>query len=390
MESEVVIVGAGLVGASLACALADAGVANLLVDSRASVAAPEEAFDQRVYAIRPASVSFLRRCGIWSKVDPERVCPVHEMIVFGDRGARLAFDALSAGLPALAFIVEDANLQRAALAALGERPLATRLTDRRCRDATWNDDGVRILLDDATQVTAGLAVAADGADSRLRALAGIEAQVRPYLQRAVVANFAAAEPHRNVAYQWFRADGVLALLPLPGERVSMVWSTSPEHADELVALPLPALADRVAAASGALLGELRAAGPATAFPLRLMRVGRVVAPRLVLVGDAAHNVHPLAGQGLNLGLADAAELARLVAARLPAEPVWSSALLARYRRSRAEEVAAMQLATDGLHRLFEMRLPGAAWLRNTGLRITDRLSPIKRVLMKHAAGEAVE
>jgi ubiquinone biosynthesis UbiH/UbiF/VisC/COQ6 family hydroxylase len=234
-----------------------------------------------------------------------------------------------------------------------------------------------------------LAVAADGADSRLRALAGIEIDTRPYRQRALVANFHAGKPHRCTAYQWFRDDGVLALLPLPGDQVSMVWSTAEDNAERLAALEPRELALRVRDASGQALGELSTCSAVSSFPLRLMRARRTVAPRLVIVGDAAHNVHPLAGQGLNLGLADCEALAGTIAQRLPAESIGSAVLLARYRRARAEEVAAMQLVTDGLQRLFDARVPGAKWLRNTGLRFVDRLTPVKNRLVKRAVGRTV-
>jgi 2-polyprenyl-6-methoxyphenol hydroxylase-like FAD-dependent oxidoreductase len=164
-----------------------------------------------------------------------------------------------------------------------------------------------------------------------------------------------------------------------------VWSTQQAHADELVACEPGELAARVSEASKAILGELAPVGAAAAFPLRLMKAASITGARLALVGDAAHNVHPLAGQGLNLGLADASSLALAIAARGP-DGIGSSAVLARYRRSRAEEIMAMQLTTDGLHRLFQSSAPGVAWLRNTGLRLTERLSPLKRVLVKHATG----
>ncbi|MDX1489501.1 MAG: FAD-dependent monooxygenase, partial [Acidiferrobacterales bacterium] len=216
-------------------------------------------------------------------------------------------------------------------------------------------------------------------------LAGIPIDESAYGQSAVVANFNTTVDHGGTAWQWFRRDGVLALLPLPGKRVSMVWSTQQAHADELLALKARELAVRVSEASQAQLGELVPTSAAAAFPLRLMKAVSITGVRLALVGDAAHNVHPLAGQGLNLGLADASSLASAIAAR-GRDGIGSNAVLARYRRSRAEEIMAMQLTTDGLHRLFQSSVPGAAWLRNTGLRLTERLSPIKRLLVKHATG----
>jgi ubiquinone biosynthesis UbiH/UbiF/VisC/COQ6 family hydroxylase len=374
-DTEIVIVGGGPTGTSLAAALADAGVSSVLVDPRPQIAAAPAELDARVYALRPSSVSFLERCGIWANADPSRLCPVHEMRVSGDDGVSvLRFDAYGAGLSQLAVIAEDANLQRAGRVTLQSKPLATLLAGRAVVDARWNDRAVELVLDDGSGVRAQVAVAADGAESRLRTLAGIEIDSRPYRQRAVVANFHAQRPHRCVAFQWFRGDGVLALLPLPGDRVSMVWSTGEDNAQRLAALEPQTLARCVGDASGNALGELSLSSAVSTFALRLMRARAVVAPRLVIVGDAAHNVHPLAGQGLNLGLADCDALAGTMARRLPAESLASASLLARYRRARAEEVAAMQLVTDGLQRLFDARVPGARWLRKAGRRDANRHS----------------
>ena len=387
MDAEIAIVGGGLVGLSLTAALARTGIAVTLIDPRPPRAVPGRGFDTRVYALRPAAISFLDRFGVWSEVDRSRTCPVFEMRVRGDDSQSvITFDAYRAGLPELAVIVEEANLQRAARAALSSLPLATVVSGRSVSDAQWSDDAMSLVLDDGSRVNAQLAVAADGADSRLRTLAGIDVEVRPYAQQALVANFTAAQPHRNVAFQWFLDDGVLALLPLPDQQVSMVWSTSESHAEALAALPPAELASRVGEASMQALGDLAPVTPVASFPLRLMSARRIVAPRLVIVGDAAHNVHPLAGQGLNLGLADCAMLTRVIAERAPAESVASTSLLARYRRSRAEEVLAMRFATDGLQRLFAARSPGVRWLRNTGLRLVDRLAPLKQELVKRAVG----
>ena len=391
MNPDAVIVGGGLVGGSLAVALADAGVSVMLVDARAEAATAAEtasasSFDQRVFALRPASREFLDQCGIWRHVDQSRVAPVYKMIVTGDDGAsRLTFDAYRAGIRELAVIVENSVLQSALGKALHERALVKRLDGRRCDTVQWEDATVTVCLDDAQHIDTNLVVAADGANSRVRELAGIEIRESAYGHSAVVANFEASRGHGGSAWQWFRPDGVLALLPLPGERVSMVWSTRDEHAQELSGLDAGELAAQVTEASHRVLGELRQVGAAAAFPLRLMKAASIIAPRLALVGDAAHNVHPLAGQGLNLGMADASSLAAAIAGRGPDE-VGSSAVLARYRRSRAEEIMAMQFTTDGLHHLFQSSVPGVAWLRNTGLRLTERLTPLKRVLVKHAAG----
>ncbi|MGD8476077.1 MAG: FAD-dependent monooxygenase [Burkholderiales bacterium] len=391
MKTDVVIVGAGLVGGSLAVALADAGVSVALIDARSDSDRTAQTpvagqFDQRIFALRPAARQFLEQCGIWDFVDQSRVAPVTRMMVTGDDGeSRLSFDAYRSGLPELAVICENAILQAALGAALEQRVLVTVLAGQRCETVNWTGAGTSVSLDDGRRIKARLVVAADGANSRVRELAGIQISQSAYGHSAVVANFATALEHQGCAWQWFRPDGVLALLPLPGKQLSMVWSTPQAHADELMALGPEALAECVTRASNGVLGDLIQTGAPAAFALRLMKATRITGPRLALVGDAAHNVHPLAGQGLNLGLADTASLASAISARGPDE-VGSEAVLARYRRSRAEEIMAMQLTTDGLHRLFQSSVPGVAWLRNTGLRLTERISPLKRLLVKHAAG----
>jgi ubiquinone biosynthesis UbiH/UbiF/VisC/COQ6 family hydroxylase len=202
----------------------------------------------------------------------------------------------------------------------------------------------------------------------------------------VVANFATARPHRDVAFQWFRRDGVLALLPLPGDRVSMVWSTADEHAAQLMILAHEELEAQVGSASQGVLGDLSTITPAAAFPLRLQRVRQLVLPRLALVGDAAHNLHPLAGQGVNLGFRDARELARVLTQRGPQTDCGDYPLLRRYERARREDIATMQSVTDALKRLFNNDSPRLAKLRNFGLRLTDRQPRLKNLLVQHAVG----
>ncbi len=394
MDTEVAIVGGGLVGGCLAVALAEAGLSVALVDPRVEpekpVAKPARRksgvpFDTRVFALSPRSRDFLAASGVWCHVDETRVAPVYKMAITGDDGSsRLTFDAYRCGLLELAVIAENTNLQAAVGRALDAHTLIKQIRGRRCVGASWGNGGVAITLDDGEVISPQLAVAADGANSQLREFAGITTRQSGYGQHAVVANFTTSVAHDGTAYQWFRADGVLALLPLPGNRVSMVWSTPDDLAQELAALKRGELAARVTRASVSVLGELTADGQAAAFPLSLMRAASIVGPRLALVGDAAHNVHPLAGQGLNLGLADVQSLAATIAQRGP-DQIGSQAMLAKYRRSRAEDTAAMQLTTDGLHRLFDSSAPGIAWLRNAGLRLTEHLPPVKRLLVKRAA-----
>jgi ubiquinone biosynthesis UbiH/UbiF/VisC/COQ6 family hydroxylase len=201
----------------------------------------------------------------------------------------------------------------------------------------------------------------------------------------VVANFETELGHESIARQWFLpAAGVVALLPLPGNRVSLVWSTSDAHAAELQALEAHAFEREVATACGHALGVMRLITPRRSFPLHLLRVAETVRPRLALLGDAAHVVHPLAGQGLNLGFQDASGLARVLCERGPQDDCGDYRLLRRYARARREAVAEMQWTTDGLQRLFATRAYGAKWLRNRGLQFTNAIAPLKNVLIEHA------
>jgi ubiquinone biosynthesis UbiH/UbiF/VisC/COQ6 family hydroxylase len=237
-----------------------------------------------------------------------------------------------------------------------------------------------------------LVIGADGAHSFVRDTAGMATHETPYGQSGVVANFACGFAHRSVATQWFRDDGVLAWLPLPGDRISMVWSTPQACADELLSLNAEALCERVAAAGGAAAGALRLITPPAAFPLCSLRAESLIAGRVALVGDAAHVLHPLAGQGVNLGFGDAETLAAVLvgaaAGGTRAVDPGSRSLLRRYERARAEDILAMRWMTDGLARLFGSRAPGARPLRNLGLSLVDRLPLLKGMLVTHAAGRA--
>ncbi len=383
---DVAVVGGGLVGASVALALQAAGLDVALIEPRPQQRRPAaDAWDSRIYAISPGNVAFLDGLGVWSRIDAQRVQRVEAMAIFGDeRTGRLEFSAYDAGLRELAFIIEGGALQRALNEAIAGVPGLRVLDTAQAAGLTVSEEGARLTLADDSAVAARLVVGTDGGDSLVRHEAGINTRVSDYRQLGVVANFETGRPHHDTARQWFRADGVLALLPLPGNRVSMVWSTAAEHAQELLALDGPALAEAVSEASQHALDPLRLMAPAAGFPLRLTRVARLIAPRVALAGDAAHNVHPLAGQGVNLGLRDARDLAAVLAARAPRQDCGDRTLLRRYERARREDIAAVELSTDALQKLFAARSVWISGARNFGLGAVNRLPLLKNLLIRHA------
>lgn len=383
-QFDLIIVGGGLAGASLATALRDTRLRIALVDNQPPRAA--DGWDARIYAISPANATFLEAIGAWKHLDASRMAPIRAMQIAGDAGGKLAFSAFDTGVSELGWIIESSlmacelweNAKRQGNLALfcPARPL----------QLEFRHDAAILQLGDGTMLSAKLLVGADGRDSWVRQAAGLAAINTPYGEKGVVANFSTEKSHRNIAYQWFRDDGVLAYLPLPGNRISIVWSTPDDNADELCALAPDQLCDRVAEAGSRVLGGLELLTPAAAFPLRLMRVPQTVAPRLALVGDAGHGIHPLSGHGINLGFQDAKELAALLAATQPWQDIGDERLLQRYQRARKEETFLMQTATDGLRRLFREATPGLRPLRNLGLNLTNGLPFIKNALVRYALG----
>jgi 2-octaprenylphenol hydroxylase len=390
MQVDIAIVGGGLVGGGMARALRQNGLRLALVEPRSPRPLPAAGFDSRVYALNPSSARCLENWGVWPRLAHERVAPVQEMLVFGDDGnSKLEFSAYRNGVLELAAIVEESNLQQALTSSLEGQPDLALLNGVECLRADWTDSAAVLALSNGQDLRARLVIAADGVESRVRSQAGIEVDVQEYGQKGVVANFHVDRPQSNVAHQWFRKDGVLALLPLPQGQVSMVWSTADAHAQALLEMTGEELARTVGDAASDRLGAMRIAGPAMAFALRRLRAKRLIAPRVVLLGEAAHSVHPLAGQGLNLGIADVESLAQVIGARGLETDCGATALLRRYERSRKEDILAMEAVTDGLHALFSSSLPGLSRLRNAGLNFTNQLRPLKKLLVKRALGKAV-
>jgi len=313
------------------------------------------------------------------------VTPVHAMRVAGDDGkARLDFDAYGAGVPALAWTVEDRLLHEAlwrALEGLGRCEVVAPAQGDSLVTAAGR---ATLRLRDGRSLTAAIVVAADGASSFVRQQAGIAASSREYGQVALVANFECAKAHGNVARQWFQGGPVLALLPLPGRQVSMIWSLPAEDAARLGSMDAEAFCRAVAEAAGGVLGRLSPLTPPRSYPLRRLSAARMIAPRVALVGDAAHVVHPLAGQGLNLGLQDVRDLAALLGSPRGRRDAGDPGLLRAYERKRAEPILAMDLMVDGLFRLFAAQGKAVGAVRNGGLNLTDRLAVLKNLLIRQA------
>jgi ubiquinone biosynthesis UbiH/UbiF/VisC/COQ6 family hydroxylase len=385
---DVVVAGAGLPGLSLATALARSGLAVALADG-APIAAPEpdpSTYDLRVYAVSPGSAQFLRAVGAWQHVPCARVAAIESMQVEGDAGAVLAFSAYDLGERALAWVVEERAL-RAALLESAYDAGVTMFGGSPFVGLFFTADEAVLTLGGGEERALGarLLVAADGLKSWVRQAAGMTAEPRSYGQTGVVANFACERAHHGVARQWFHGDGsVLAWLPLPGRNLSIVWSAPDAMAADLLALDRSALAQRVADAGGRVLGPLAPISGSAGFPLSILRLPTTVAHRLALVGDAAHGVHPLAGQGVNLGFGDALALAQVLAERGPVGDPGAPILLTRYARRRVEPVLAMHAVTDGLARLFGARAPWLSALRNAGMAAVDRLPALKRALAQPA------
>ena len=386
MKFDLIIIGGGLVGAGLAAALKDCNLKIAVIEPHPATAIPrDESWDSRVYAISPGSAAFLRSLGAWSLMENDRIAPVHEMSVFGDDStACINFSAYEIGIPELAFIVENRQLQTAVWEVLQSANDNIQIfCPAKCTAIKWLESHVEVQLEDGKLLEAALLVGADGVNSWVRRQAEIDVKKHTYHQIGVVANFSTEQAHRQIAHQWFRRDGILALLPLPDKRVSMVWSTGEDHADFLIHLSAEELCRRVEEASSHILGKLQLITPPIGFPLNFVHVEKLTKPRLVLIGDAAHGIHPLAGQGVNLGLRDTRELATLLKAHSHND-CGNLMLLRRYELARKEDILALELVTDGLQKLFNNANPTIARLRNLGLEITDRLPLIKNRLMQHA------
>ena len=386
--SEIIIVGGGLVGLSLAAVLGRSGFRVALVEGREpQLEWPDDSIDLRVYAISRASQRLFEEVGAWAAMRP-RACAYREMEVWDAGGSGdIHFDAAELGEPCLGHILESRVMEKALLEVVEALPSVSRYCPARVKDFAETGDCQRVELEDGRVLEAALLVGADGKDSRVRGHAGIHAKASDYGQKALVAVVATERPHQDTAWQRFLPTGPLAFLPLFDGRCSIVWSADNAEAERLLAMEDAVFRETLGEAFEFRLGRVLEVGERALFPLRRQYAEHTVKPRLALVGDAAHVVHPLAGQGVNLGLKDVRELAdTLLEARARGRDIGDYLVLRRYERARKGDTLATLAAMDAFKHLFGSRIPPLRWARNLGLNLVDAAAPVKHQLMRVAMG----
>ncbi|HRQ63262.1 MAG TPA: UbiH/UbiF/VisC/COQ6 family ubiquinone biosynthesis hydroxylase [Xanthomonadaceae bacterium] len=384
---DVAVVGAGMVGAAAALGLAKRGVRVALVEAQEPAQwRSEDDVGLRVSALSRASRDLLAQVGVWDAIAAARVAPFRRMCVWEEEG-EIAFDAASEGLAELGHIVENALVADRLWAALKRESALEMHCPAQVAALSQESSHATLAFATGGSVRARVVVAADGASSPLRDMAGIDVDGRDYGQMGLVLHVQPERPHQDTAWQRFGPGGPLALLPLSDGRCSIVWTRPAAEARRLLDVADDELSERLTEASDARLGRLRVASPRAAFPLRLGLARTYQAGRLVLAGDAAHVVHPLAGQGVNLGFLDVAALMDVIGrARDAGRDIGAVDVLRRYARWRRSENAIAARSFDAIERLFGHEHPAVAALRRQGLAVADRIAPLKRFFM-HRAGD---
>ncbi len=394
LRADLLIVGAGMVGSALALALQGSGLQVLLLDgSPMSVKPfdPQAAFEPRVSALSTASQRILDRLGVWDGITARRASPYTDMHVWDGSGTgQIHFSAASLHAEALGHIVENRVVQDALLDRLHDGDLGL-LANARLEQMRRSGDDWLLTLADGRTLRAPLVIAADGANSAVRRLTGVATREWDYLHHAIVTSVRSARPHRMTAWQRFTDSGPLAFLPLERDGqhdwCSVVWSTPPGEAQRLMALDETEFCSELERAFEGQLGTVLSADPRLCVPLRQRHAKRYVAEGLALIGDAAHTIHPLAGQGVNLGFLDAAMLAEvLLQAAGRGERLAGVKVLSRYERRRMPHNLALMAAMEGFERLFQADPLPVRWLRNTGLKLVDRMPEAKALFVREALG----
>ncbi len=384
---DLIIVGGGMVGLTLANALKGLGWRIVIIERGGAQVLHSLGLDCRVSAIVAGNVQMLRATGAWEWMQ-RRAQPLVQMRVWDDQHAGgIRFDASEIGLPYLGYLVENSNLQQGLLQNLEQDEGIEWCAPAEITDICWHEDAVSIVVDGERRFSAPLIVGADGGRSWLREQAGIDCWRRDYGQKGIVATVRPRQHHHGAAFQRFMRTGPLAMLPMCGGLCSIVWSNDNEQADGLMAMDDASFLEALNEAFGPVLGDIVEVGRRAAFPLRAQLVRHLVRPRLALIGDAAHTIHPLAGLGVNLGMRDAMVLAQeLVDARRFDEDWGSMGVLKRYMKQRLPDILSVMGGMEGFHRLFTSALPGLHVLRGTGMRLIGNAGPIKQLLMRNATG----
>lgn len=390
LHTEVLIAGAGIAGATLANILGRNGISSIIVDAANSgKPALHPASDPRALSITLASASLLAYINIWQKLPPARIGFFRKMQVWDEHShGDIYFDSADICEPVLGYIVEQSLLERSLNEAISFLPDSKVITETCITSITTDKDKVAVELSNGEHIHAKLLVAADGRNSTVRRLAGLGYDSHDYHQLAVACTVTTSLPHEHTARQRFLGSGPLAFLPLADENsCGIVWSTSPAQAQSLLTMPEPEFCHQLQLSIQHRLGEITASGPRTVFKLVRAQAPQYTADRLALVGDAAHCVHPLAGQGANMGLLDVAALAELiVAAKKTNRSIASRNLLRRYERWRKGENQRMLVVLDGLKYLFGHDNNVIRNVRGFGLNAVNSASCIKNLIMKHATG----
>ena len=389
---DIIIAGGGMVGAALACALGENNFRIAVIERRPPARDwPADSHDIRVSAISRASQNIFANLDAWSAMQELGATPYEQMVVWESGGAEIHFHAADIGEPDLGHIIENRIVQLALWQRLETLDAVKVFCPASISGLTLDEHCPQVVLNDGQRLSAALVVAADGARSALRDMAGISTGGWGYDQTAVVCTVHAEKGNQASCWQRFMNTGPLALLPMEDELFSIVWSTTPEQAGELLDMDAQDFDATLTRASEQRLGQLSLLGERGAFPLRLQHARQYIKPGLALVGDAAHVIHPLAGQGVNLGLLDMAELVdQLLRARERRYPLGSLPVLRRYERARKGENIAMQGAMDIFKKTFSNDLPPLKVIRNLGLGLANRLTPVRNLLIRNALGTAGE
>ena len=381
---DVAVIGAGLVGLAAAIALAEQGKRIVLVDAKERAGYTSSTWDARIYAITPSTEAFLKALGVWAFVNAARINPVKAMALWHE-GASDSLNLLAddANLDKLACIVENNQLMHA----LWERVDAldvTMVLGSPCTDIEYQDDTVVVDLVNGQQISASLLVAADGVNSFVRQQLGLATNDKDFDQVALVANYVVEKAHGNIARQWFSPHETLALLPLPQQQVSMVWALETERAKQLLSLSEESLAEQVEVQARGQLGQLKAASKTYSFPLHQITASKLIAERVVLIGDSAHQVHPMAGQGANLGFRDVMSLAKLMTSSHALQDIGDATFLRRYERDRKADVVSMNTLTSGLDYFFSSNNQLMKRLATSSMEQLEKRLSMKNILIKQA------